>query len=148
MFYESALSFLQSFLKNLHLDYYLITKDTQPFPSLDLGLRKLLRMEKEYSVSFDLLIKNIRENIIYKISDSFFCHYVFLLLPDMPQATIMAIGPYTSANVSDRTVIDFIETSSLPAELTPHMVKYYKQVPILWEDGALFAALNAFGEAI
>lgn len=148
MFYESILSFLQSFLKNLHLDCYLITKDTHPFPVLDLGLRELLHMEKEYPLSFDFLEKNIAENIIYKVSDSFFCHYVLLRLPDSSQPTVMTIGPYTNANVSDQTVMDFIEASSLPADLTPHMLKYYSRVPILWEDAPLFAALNAFGEKI
>lgn len=148
MFYESTLSFLQSFLQNLHLDSFLITRDTQPFPVLDLGLRKLLRMEKRQKISFDLLEKNIQPNSIYKISDSFFCHYVFLLLPDMPQSTVFAIGPYTSVNVSDRTVMDFIESSFQPAELIPRIIEYYRRVPILWDDGALFAALDAFGEKI
>ncbi|MDO4331399.1 MAG: AraC family transcriptional regulator [Eubacteriales bacterium] len=146
--YEVLLSFMLTFLEKIHLECSLVTRDIQPFPVLDLGLRSLLKLEKDYEISFDFLEKNIQPNIIYKMSDPFFCHYVFLLLPDTPQTTILAIGPYTNANVSDQTVMNLVETSSIPASLTPQMLKYYSRVPILWDDSALFAALEAFGQKI
>lgn len=149
MCYEAELNFFQKFVKNIRLNYHMITAKTSiPFPLFDLGLRNLLSFDEDYRTALDFFEKRSQENVIYKAADPFFCHYIFLPLPGMDAAQAMVIGPYTTANVSDRTIIDFMDAHSLPAQLLPHMVKYYSQLPILWEDGPLFAALEVLAERI
>lgn len=148
MFYESELLFFQKFLTNIHLDHHVITRSEAPFPALDLGLRALLSIEREYKTSVEFFEKKALSNIIYKVTDPFFCHYILMHLPEMETAAALIIGPYTTANISDQTIIDFMEAHALPSQLLPHMMKYYSQVPILWEDGPVFAALNVLAEKI
>lgn len=148
MFYESELSFLQLFLKNLHLDFHLITRENSPFPICDMGLRDLLSIKTTLWNSSDIFGNQFLTNTIYRVTDSFFCHYVFFLLPNADPETAMIIGPYTATNVSDKTIISFMERSFLPSQLLPHIIKYYGNVPILWDDGPLFSALDAFGQII
>lgn len=148
MFYESELLFFQKFLTNIRLDYHVITESDAPFPALDLGLRDLLSIEKEYKTAVEFFQKRAFSNIIYKVTDPFFCHYILMPLPEMETAAALVVGPYTTAGISDQTVIDFMEAHSLPSHLLPHMMKYYSRVPILWEDGPVFAALNVLAEKI
>lgn len=148
MTYEAELLFFQKFLNNIHLDYHIVPRDTSPFPAVDLGLRDLLSIEEDSQTAPDFLREKAVDNTIYKVTDSFFCHYVFLLFPESGQSCVMVIGPYTTANISEQAVVDFIEARALPSRLLPLMMNYYRQVPILWDDAPLFAALDVLAEKI
>lgn len=148
MFYEAELSFFQSFVKKLQLDCFLITPDTDPLPTLDHGLRKLLRLQTACKTSPEIFSKGQSENIVYKVTDDFFCRYIFLPLPDRKRDTVLMVGPYTNTGISDQTVMKLVQFHSLPADLYPHLVKYYSRIPIIWDDAPLMAALEVLSEKI
>ena len=60
---------------------------------------------KEFVESVD-----IAPNIFYRLTDVLGLHYIFFLLPDTPESTLLLIGPFES---SDMTA----ETSSLMTSL-------------------------------
>lgn len=146
MNYQCELEFFRKFLRNIHLKEQIITKDSEtPF---DLGLRSLLSIEQEYSDARDFFESKSLPNTIYKVTDTLFCHYIFLLLPDLDQPEAMLIGPYTTVNISEQTIMNFMEARRVPAQLLFPMIEYYGQIPILWEDEPLFAALEVLAEAM
>lgn len=146
MTYNAELFFFQKFLENMHLNCLLIREDSVPLPAFDSGLRSLLSIEQEYETVLGFLKEKPEAKNIYTITDSFFCQYVFLLLPDITPRTVMLIGPYTASNISEQTIINFMQKHYLPAHLLPSLVQYYSHLPILWEDAALFAALDVLAE--
>ncbi len=149
MIYDSELSFLKLFLKNLHVGCHLLTDESHPLPVLDMGIRELLSAPPaRNSFSFAQLNEGRQEHVIYRITDSFFCCYIYLLLPDTPVRTGLMLGPYTGTVITEQAAADLLKQHSLPSELLPHLIKYYSQVPVFTEDNILLAALDAFGEKI
>lgn len=148
MYYEAELTFLQSFLKRLSVDVSFLTPGSTPSPAIDRGLRELLHTGGTRDAFLALFTPQKPQNIIYKLTDDYFCRYIFLLLPDTVPETAMVIGPYTSTNVSDQTVMELMQSHSLLSEFYPHMISYYSSVPILWDDSALLAVLDILAEKL
>ena len=77
MIYDEALTFFINIGKKLHLQISTITPgEDREFP-VDLGLRSLLGLDDHYDKLFrDTLIQS-ESNTIYRLTDEFFCSYLF-----------------------------------------------------------------------
>ncbi len=146
MFYDAELKFFQSFLKNFHLTPAIISPDETDFSVFDQGLRKLLGMGEIYSQAQDFLMNKMKPNTIYRVRDGLFCSYIFLLLPDTDQSTVLMIGPYTTTEVTKQSLMQVTEKYTIPAQLFSVIEKYFYAVPYLSNESILIVALNTLGE--
>lgn len=148
MFYDSELFFFQTILKNYRLTYYLLPVQSDSLPKLDLGLRELLGMQQDYQKLLDFFKFKIASNRIYKFTDSFFCNYIFLLLPDSQPATVMLIGPFLTQMPTKQMLLQIFERTSISPQLFPTFEKYFYNIPLLQDDTMLLSLLHSFGEVI
>jgi hypothetical protein len=95
--YRAELDYLIRVMKKLHLQSVLIPAHSAPPPRLDMGLRKLLGLESDYARTFQRPSNWAKPNTIYKMTDSFRCTYLLLLLPDQSDPEALLIGPFLSA---------------------------------------------------
>ena len=148
MTYQAELAYLKKVLQKLHLQVELLSASDFPHQQLDFGLRGTLGTDPDYSKTFQESIHLARGNIIYKLVDSFLCRYFFLLLPDMPQPTMLFIGPYLLEVLKEEQLIERAERLSLSPQQFPNIVKCYASIPVLPDETALLSLLLAFGDII
>ncbi len=144
--FQAELSLLISILKNFHINTNIITEVTQSGIKADLGLRDFLGMKSDYDSLFS--IKSIENNTVYKITDTFFCCYIFIVLPDRPEKTVLVIGPFTNIEITKQMLLQASEDYCITPEVLSQIEKYYTNIPVLTNESTLFAILNAFGERI
>jgi two-component system, response regulator YesN len=148
MYYDAELSFFQSLLKNFHLNVDIISSETIDLSCMDQGLWKLLGLEKNYEILQNFLKEKIKSNTIYKITDTFYCTYIFLQLPDTSPSDLLMIGPYTTIELTRHNLLQLTEKYRIPAQLFSTFEKYFFNIPYLTGDSLLIVALNTLGEKL
>ena len=148
MFYDAELNFLQSLLKNFHLNPALISPTSFDLTEIDHGLRNLLGLKGDYEQLHDFLNHKIKNNVIYKLRDSFHCNYIFLLLPMTESPVVLMIGPYTNSEITNHSLMQLIEKYTIPTQVFSTLEQFFHSIPYFSNDTLLMVALNTFGETI
>lgn len=148
MFYEAELSFVQSYLKYSHIQCLLITEECSSIEQIDFGLRKLVGLQSEYDKLLTLVKSNLSQNRIYRIVDSFLCHFFLLPLPDTDSGTIMLVGPFLMQNPLKTTLLELSEKYAIPPQAFPFFENLISTLPMLNDDGHILTLLHTFGERI
>ena len=148
MFYDAELKFLKKAFSKLGLQILLIYP-TKPLDSrLNLGLGKLLGNDVFYQQSFYDLHPRLKPNTVYKLHDDFSCQYLFFLLPDREEETVMAIGPYLTKEMSRQQFLEQAENSAVNPRQLRHLEKYYSMIPFIPEYSHVFVFLESFYDTI
>lgn len=148
MNYEAELIFFRKLLRNFHLHSNILELGAKEIPVFDLGLRRLIFSETDYTKIFNEPLENSRPNTVYRVSDEYLCNYIFFKLPDMPQDSYLIIGPYTQSEHPLRVICNCAEKLSIPSELFPQLEKFYTDLPLVPDESTVFAFVNTFGEKI
>lgn len=145
MFYSTELDFLRRILRNFHIDTCIITEN-EPLPgNIDKGLREFLNLGDCYNSLFDLF-GVMKPKTIYKVTDSFFCHYIFIILPDTDVKRILITGPYLNSDRTSENLMEMAEKFSVPAQLVSQMIKYFGNIPVINDEKYLMNLFFSFGE--
>lgn len=147
MHYESELIFFRKLLENFHLTSNILDVKDDTIPEFDLGLRRLLFSEPDYTHLFHEPLKDIKPNTVYRVTDEYLCSYIFFQLPDT-QARFLIIGPYTNSEHPLRVVSSCAERLFIPAHLLPQLEKFYTDLPFVPDESTLLVLVNTFGEKI
>lgn len=147
MGYQSELKFLQSILKKMNLQFNQLSQEKPSQDSLDLGIRNFLGRKEEYFYLFQEMPFQASHNTIYRLTDSYLCKYLYLMLPEEP-ASILLIGPYRSVNLSHKQLLLEAERFSVPPPLFKELENYYSSIPFFSDDSFLFSVINSFAETL
>jgi len=147
MWYEPEFKFLQSILKKMNLQFFQLSQEKPSQDSLDLGIRNFLGRKEEYCYLFQELPFQATQNTIYKLTDTYLCKYLYLMLPEDP-ASVLLIGPYMSANLSQKQLLQEAERFSVPPQLFNELENYYSGIPVLNDDSFLLSVINSFAETL
>lgn len=147
MFYSAELGFLRRILNNYHVDTCIITEDEPVPPAIDKGLRDFLELHDNYVKLFDLC-GTLKPNVLYTLTDSFSCRYVFLLLPETEKKLVLAAGPYINSEMTGERVLEAAENFSVPAQLVSQLIKYFGNMPLIRDETSFMNLFFSFGETI
>lgn len=147
MFYENELRFLCSALKKCRLQVAFINNETAPEKLLDDGLRGLFGDTASQNVMEELL-KDIKPFTIYRVDTPFKLNYIFLILPQLDNTTVMEIGPFVPQNIPVAKVMEIGEKFGVAPNNQKLLENYYASVPIIETDNAVFFMLESFAELI
>ncbi len=145
MFYESQLRFLTNTLQKCRIRSLLLSAQSTITEDLDYGLRRQLNLPESSAAFFTEHLSHAAPCTIYKLSDNFACHYLFLQLPD---THILFIGPYLTEEQSQQCILEMAEHINLSPQQTRQLKTFYSSIPILNNYHAVFAMLDAFGELL
>lgn len=148
MIYRTELQFTQKLLSHFRLKTHMVTDENANISDIDMGLRKLLGLDGEYIFSKIFINENIKSNIIYKLTDVFYCNYFILRLPDISVDTIMIVGPYTTKEFNRNEIMEFTEEYSLPPQIFNTLEKYFNNIPYLENDSMILITMNTLGETL
>lgn len=147
MFYEKEFAFFRKYLENLGLNSYLVPQDGS-YDKVDFQLRKILSPDANYESALLSALINAEENIIYFITDSFLCRYIFFRLPHTPSPSGIIIGPYLNSEITKEVKLDLAQKHKINSQAFTVFEKYFFQIPRLADENNLMILLNTFGEAI
>ena len=148
MSYDKILKFLENWGRKLHLQITTVTPGEETLQPVDLGLRSFLGLDEQYDELFRNTILRARGNTIYRLTDEFFCSYLYLILPETPRHTALIAGPYMTAQLNQEQFIAEAEQLGLPPRLYKQMENYYINIPILPDATALLNIFTALGETL
>lgn len=131
----------------MNLQFFQLSQEKPPQEYLDLGIRNFLGRKEEYSYLFQEQPFQAMQNTIYKLTDVFFCKYLYLMLPEEP-ASVLLIGPYRSVNLSHKQLLQEAERFSVPPQLFNELENYYSSVPFFNDDSFLLSVINSFAETL
>lgn len=146
MNYSAELDFLRRILHNYHIDTNIVTENEPLPPGIDKGLREFLNLSHNYEKFFDLF-EIMKPNMIYKVTDSFMCHYIFILLSE-EEGKVLIAGPYLHTELTNEIILEKAEKLSVPAQLVSQMTKYFGNIPFVKNEKLLINIFLSFGEII
>ncbi len=155
MIHEKELDFFRTILKNYRIHSCLIPANDKSYRGADRGLRDFLNMQEDYDQFFCTPHETIKENAIYKITDNFFCNYIFIILPNRsltsmhrtPDVTFVA-GPYIDIELNQKMLKDMAEKNAVPESIMTQLQKYYTSIPLYTDRDIILSLFNSLGEAL
>ncbi|MBQ3517154.1 MAG: helix-turn-helix transcriptional regulator [Lachnospiraceae bacterium] len=148
MHYQAELAFTQRILSHFRIKIHILTDENNSFDDIDMGLRKLLGPEYEHTFINDDIKNIIKPNIIYKMTDLFYCNYFIIRLPDTADDSLMLVGPYTVREFTGSEIMEFTEEYSLPPQIFNTLEKYFNNIPFVENDSTLMVLMNTLGESL
>lgn len=147
MFYKAELTFFKKVIERMRIKTVIITESNVP-DTIDLGIRKFLKLESDYNELFNTDIIPENRNEIIKVLDPFLCNYTFIPLPDAEEKSVLVIGPYVKQLVSSEEIRKKATEYGISHNLVKQLEKYFNSVAYLPDDGNLLTIINCFGEVI
>lgn len=147
MFYESELRFLCTVLKKCRVQVSFIDCEKSPEKIFDDGFKGLFGEIKTDGIVKEF-ISSIKPFTIYKLETPFKFDYVLFLLPQVPEPTLMVIGPYLSQNLPSAKILEVGELFGVPPHNQKLLESYYGNIPVVEDSNSVFSMLESFAEHI
>lgn len=145
MFYEAELFFVRQVLERFHVPSVVVETEKFDLSEID-GVLELMLGEEIKGKTFADLFPSPEPNTIYKVSDVFFCNYIYFLLPDNGKETLFLIGPYTMGNNTPQAIMEKGEQLGLSLKNIKQLEFYLGSVPAVQDERAIFTLLDTLGE--
>ena len=145
MFYEAELFFVRQVLERFHVPSVVVETEKFDLSEID-GVLELMLGEEIKGKTFADLFPSPEPNTIYKVSDVFFCNYIYFLLPDNGKETLFLIGPYTMGNKTPQAIMEKGEQFGLSLKNIKQLEFYLGSVPAVQDERAIFTLLDTLGE--
>lgn len=139
-----ALAFLRKCFAKSRIQTLLLPQSIPFDPDIDLGLRDRLGLHMEYAVFSAEVANYLRANQLCKLTDQFFCSYLFLQIPG--QSQLLTIGPFLSAEVTTEQLLEQAQKSGLGSRWFRMMEDYYRALPVMLPGSPLIGVLEVFME--
>lgn len=113
---------------------------------IDAGLRRQLGVEPSVFAGCRVFFPHMEAGSIYHVTDCFYLHYLFFLLPDAPRC--MMVGPYLSMRPSERQIFETAERCDLPPARAHLLEEFYSILPQIADNSPFYAMLYCLCEAL
>ena len=147
MLYENELKFMWDMFEKCHLQVTVLAFDQEFDSCMDLGLRKRLGVEEEYTHLRNMFARIVSPGCLYRMTDMFFCSYFLLELPHRENRTILIVGPYLAVEIDRRRFHDNAVQLGLDEVGIDILFSHYASVPQLAEQ-TICAPLETFCERL
>lgn len=131
-------SFLQDYLKDLHIQYKIMERQSFSLSLLDLGLRdSILKLTSDAPSP---TLSSIDTRYLYHIEDYYICHYSFFVLPE--KNSFLFVGPYLTECLEDSNIYELMEQLQIPKEQFPQLRDYYNALPLILDKNFFYTFLQ------
>lgn len=145
--FEKELNFFRKILANYRINSCIIRPGDKSFRNADRGFRDFLGMSEEYDQLFCTPHESIKDNEIYKITDSFQCNYIFIRLPQSDGMTFVA-GPYIDTQLTQKMIAEAARKNLVPENILSQVEKFYASIPVYTDHDILLSLFNSLGELL
>ena len=148
MNYTKELEFFQKILENYRINSCIINDGDTSYRMADRGLRDSLSLNEDYDQLFCTRHETLTENTIFKLTDSFSCNYIFIILPESDNKKTFIAGPFIDTDFTQKMIIDAANQYDIPTTLRTQIEKYYTTVPVYTDKDIISSLFNALGEIL
>lgn len=148
MYYDAELRLLRDTFYKCRIQTHLLELATPLAQYAEYEIFPFTAGQLDLSLPLDQYLPGIETGIVYRLCDSFDCRYLYLLLPEFPRPTVLAIGPYLPDSITDSQILEQAEAVGVSPALLPELVRCYSNVPLLSETSHLFLLLESFCERL
>ena len=93
-----------------------------------------------------LFLQSLEPHTMYKQTDAYRRAWVYLLLPPQESQTVLLMGPYLAAPISEEELLEMSEENGFSPQMQRMLREYYASLPILRDTNLLFVMLETFCE--
>lgn len=147
MHYLNELKFTRMILKNMGLSTYISNGIDLP-ENIDHGLRQYLGISRDIKKTLSKINEELKNNTIYMITDEFMCNYIVFLLPDSPDKSIFICGPYITAELTKKKLMQNAEKYDISPQFFSQLNKYYGNITLINDESLIFSLFGSLGEVI
>lgn len=148
MLYSGELKLLCSVMKKSHIQFCFASPNNTISSIIDKDLVSVLGASHLLDMHICNFIGDIEQNTVYKISDDFNICYLYFILPEIGEETLIFIGPYIKNRLSQRQILELCEKKQIPPQNQKNLYEYYSNIPLVSETSHLFVMLECFYEQI
>lgn len=148
MNYNKELEFFRKILENYRINSCVIPAGDKSYRHADRGLRDSLGLSEDYDQLFCTRHETLTENMIFKLTDSFNCNYIFILLPESDNQETFIAGPYIDREFTQKMIVEAASQYDIPQQLQNQIQKYYTTVPVYTDKDIISSLFNSFGELL
>ena len=148
MNYNKELEFFRKILENYRINSCVIPAGDKSYRHADRGLRDSLGLSEDYDQLFCTRHETLTENMIFKLTDSFNCNYIFILLPESENQETFIAGPYIDREFTQKMIVEAASQYDIPQQLQNQIQKYYTTVPVYADKDIISSLFNSFGELL
>ncbi len=148
MNYNKELKFFRKILENYRINSCVIPAGDKSYRHADRGLRDSLGLSEDYDQLFCTRHETLTENMIFKLTDSFNCNYIFILLPESDNQETFIAGPYIDREFTQKMIVEAASQYDIPQQLQNQIQKYYTTVPVYTDKDIISSLFNSFGELL
>ena len=145
---NSLLNYMESVLGKMHLLLRIMEQDQNVDFHFDFGLRRISGRDESYRALIELSRDKVEERTIYKLTDEYYCNYIFLKLGEKYGSKALLIGPYVKLPMNTAVVTDLAQKLSVPPQRIKALEDAYSNIPFLVDDSFLYAMINSLGEIL
>ncbi len=102
----------------------------------------------DLSTSLRTYLPDLLPNTVYTITDRLLMKYTYLLLPETEQETILVLGPYLEAAVSEQAILELAEAFGIQPEQQKFLQRLYTSLPVISPDGHMQMLMSLFFERL
>lgn len=113
---------------------------------IDAGLRRQLGVEPSVFAGCRMFFPHMEAGSVYHVTDCFYLHYLFFLLPDAPRC--MVVGPYLSLQPSARQILETAERYDLPPARAHLLEEFYTTLPRIADNSSFYSLVYCLCEAL
>ena len=148
MFYEAELRILRETFRKcrIHTGIAELSKSASQYQNTE--MYSFIASQMELQKPLVEYVPAVQPATIYRLRDPYDCRYIYMLLPELPQESILVLGPYLPVHPSTSHSLEWAESKGITPSQLKHLESYYNSVPILPDTSHLFVLLDSFAERV
>ena len=148
MFYENELRFLCETLKKCRVSVNFVSPDDFVSKVFDENFKIIFETEDYETKKISEIIGELKPYNIYKFTNPCKLCYLFLVLPQTTNPTLMLIGPYLNNKIDNRQILEIAERNLISPTKQKLLRDYYNGIPYISESDRIFTLIDTFAERI
>ena len=148
MFYERELHFLTDVLHKCRIPVHVVSPDASVRSLTDPALQSILHLQIPQDATLKDYLGDPEPMTQYRLTTRLRLCCTYFLLPSPAERKLLFIGPYLSAPLSSRDILELGEALGIRPDRQKYLEEFYTATPILPEGERLFTMLDSFCEYI
>ena len=148
MNYENELNFLCDILEKCHIHTAILSPNDNIGKSINSPLSNIIGYFSKSDISVKNVIPNVESKTKYILSNELKLKYICLRLPILSEKNILFIGPYLSAPVFQKDILEIGEKAKVSPNDENVLKEFYGALPIIPENDRILSVIDAFCEKI
>lgn len=148
MHYDSVLLYVRKVLENSHIPTIVCDESFEHMENLDMGFRISLLNNFDNQNNFLSFMDKCKPNMLYYVTDRFYCSYVCLMLPNPEKREYFIAGPFTYIEMNDQTYWKIVENLDIPTSMLSYAKNYYFSLPFIQAETIFRNVIGTFADTL